>query len=66
MQVCKITFSLFDSQALAIDQTDAWSVHTIAHINEMKAEVKKGLAFMKETEANWKVNFLIASLKKKS
>uniref|UniRef100_A0A663EIZ6 Tetratricopeptide repeat protein 38 n=1 Tax=Aquila chrysaetos chrysaetos TaxID=223781 RepID=A0A663EIZ6_AQUCH len=41
-------------EALAINQTDAWSVHTIAHVNEMKAEVKKGLEFMKETETNWK------------
>uniref|UniRef100_A0A663M7N4 Tetratricopeptide repeat protein 38 n=1 Tax=Athene cunicularia TaxID=194338 RepID=A0A663M7N4_ATHCN len=50
-------------EALALNQTDAWSVHTIAHINEMKAEVKKGLEFMKETEANWKVKILVASLK---
>ncbi|NWU67965.1 TTC38 protein, partial [Pterocles burchelli] len=41
-------------EALAINKTDAWSVHTVAHINEMKAEVKKGLEFMKETENNWK------------
>jgi len=47
---------------LAINRTDAWSVHTIAHVNEMKAEVKKGLEFMKETETNWKVNILVASL----
>ncbi|OXB80245.1 UNVERIFIED_CONTAM: hypothetical protein H355_009965, partial [Colinus virginianus] len=41
-------------EALDINRTDAWSVHTIAHVNEMKAEVEKGLAFMKETEDNWK------------
>ncbi|XP_025946707.1 tetratricopeptide repeat protein 38 isoform X3 [Apteryx rowi] len=41
-------------EALAVNKTDAWSVHTIAHVNEMKAEVEKGLAFMKETETNWK------------
>ncbi|NXU58977.1 TTC38 protein, partial [Turnix velox] len=47
-------------EALAINRTDAWSVHTIAHINEMKAEVKKGLEFMKETEANWKNGDMLA------
>ncbi|NXL36414.1 TTC38 protein, partial [Glaucidium brasilianum] len=47
-------------EALAINQTDAWSVHTIAHVNEMKAEVKKGLEFMKETEANWKNSDMLA------
>ncbi|XP_068024225.1 tetratricopeptide repeat protein 38 [Melanerpes formicivorus] len=47
-------------EALAINQTDAWSVHTIAHIHEMKAEVKKGLDFMKGTEANWKNSDMLA------
>ncbi|XP_051628523.1 tetratricopeptide repeat protein 38 isoform X3 [Manacus candei] len=47
-------------EALAINQTDAWSVHTIAHVNEMKADVKKGLEFMKETETNWKNSDMLA------
>ncbi|NXO30363.1 TTC38 protein, partial [Cisticola juncidis] len=47
-------------EALAINQTDAWSVHTIAHVNEMKAEVEKGLKFMKETEKNWKSSDMLA------
>uniref|UniRef100_A0A8C0JB41 Tetratricopeptide repeat protein 38 n=1 Tax=Chelonoidis abingdonii TaxID=106734 RepID=A0A8C0JB41_CHEAB len=42
------------NEALAINQSDAWSVHTIAHINEMKADLKNGLTFMKQTENNWK------------
>jgi hypothetical protein len=33
-------------------------VHTIAHIHEMRAEVKDGLEFMKCSEAHWKVWFL--------
>ncbi|KAH0616378.1 hypothetical protein JD844_027423, partial [Phrynosoma platyrhinos] len=41
-------------EALAINQRDAWSVHTIAHVNEMKADLKSGLAFMSQTESNWK------------
>ncbi|XP_039242511.1 tetratricopeptide repeat protein 38 isoform X2 [Pipra filicauda] len=47
-------------EALAVNQTDAWSVHTIAHVNEMKADVKKGLEFMKETETNWKNSDMLA------
>ncbi|XP_009707212.1 PREDICTED: tetratricopeptide repeat protein 38, partial [Cariama cristata] len=47
-------------EALAINQTDAWSVHTIAHIHEMKAEVKKGLEFMEQTETNWKNSDMLA------
>ncbi|XP_019371489.1 PREDICTED: tetratricopeptide repeat protein 38-like isoform X1 [Gavialis gangeticus] len=42
------------NEALAINQTDAWSVHTIAHINEMKVNLNNGLTFMKQTENNWK------------
>lgn len=42
-------------QALTLNPTDAWSVHTVAHIHEMKAEVQAGLEFMGRSEQNWKV-----------
>ncbi|KAM9684588.1 tetratricopeptide repeat protein 38 isoform 3-T3 [Dama dama] len=42
-------------EALSINPTDAWSVHTIAHIHEMKAEVQEGLEFMQHSEAHWKI-----------
>uniref|UniRef100_A0A8I3N9Q0 Tetratricopeptide repeat protein 38 n=1 Tax=Canis lupus familiaris TaxID=9615 RepID=A0A8I3N9Q0_CANLF len=41
-------------EALSINPTDAWSVHTIAHIHEMKAEIKDGLEFMQRSETHWK------------
>ncbi|XP_059043266.1 tetratricopeptide repeat protein 38 isoform X2 [Mustela lutreola] len=41
-------------EALSINPTDAWSVHTIAHIHEMKAEIKDGVEFMQSSEAHWK------------
>ncbi|XP_060110128.1 tetratricopeptide repeat protein 38 [Heteronotia binoei] len=47
-------------EALAINQTDAWSVHTIAHVNEMKPDLKSGLDFMKQTENNWKDGDMLA------
>ncbi|KFQ42759.1 Tetratricopeptide repeat protein 38, partial [Nestor notabilis] len=47
-------------EALSVSKTDAWSAHTIAHVHEMKAELKQGLEFMKETETNWKNSDVLA------
>lgn len=47
-------------EALSINPTDAWSVHTVAHIHEMKAEVAAGLAFMQRSEADWKDSDMLA------
>ncbi|XP_075863029.1 tetratricopeptide repeat protein 38 isoform X4 [Microcebus murinus] len=47
-------------EALAINPTDAWSVHTIAHVHEMKAEVKEGLEFMQRSENHWKDSDMLA------
>ncbi|XP_063784949.1 tetratricopeptide repeat protein 38 isoform X2 [Pseudophryne corroboree] len=48
------------SEALAINQKDAWSVHTVAHVHEMKADVENGLSFMQKTENNWKGSDMLA------
>lgn len=42
-------------QGLALTPDDAWSVHAVAHIYEMKAEVDKGLEFMQSREKDWQV-----------
>lgn len=42
-------------QALSVNPADAWSVHTVAHIHEMKAEIRRGLDFMQRSETHWKV-----------
>ncbi|XP_047641927.1 tetratricopeptide repeat protein 38 isoform X3 [Phacochoerus africanus] len=47
-------------EALSIDPMDAWSVHTIAHIHEMKAEVQDGLEFMQRSETHWKESDMLA------
>ncbi|XP_031993863.1 tetratricopeptide repeat protein 38 [Hylobates moloch] len=47
-------------EALSINPTDAWSVHTIAHIHEMKAEIKDGLEFMQHSETLWKDSDMLA------
>lgn len=40
-------------EGLAMTRDDAWCVHSVAHVHEMKAEVDKGLAFMESTETDW-------------
>ena len=42
-------------QGLALTPDDAWAVHAVAHIYEMKAEVDKGLKFMEGREKDWQV-----------
>ncbi|XP_066446297.1 tetratricopeptide repeat protein 38 isoform X1 [Eleutherodactylus coqui] len=48
------------NEALAVDQKDCWSVHTVAHVHEMKADIEEGLSFMKQTENNWKGGDMLA------
>nr|XP_051684107.1 tetratricopeptide repeat protein 38 isoform X3 [Oryctolagus cuniculus] len=48
-------------KALSITPTDAWSVHTIAHVHEMRAEVQQGLEFMQHSETHWKDSDMLAS-----
>ncbi|KAF3689072.1 Tetratricopeptide repeat protein 38 [Channa argus] len=48
-------------EGLAMTPDDAWSVHSVAHVYEMKAEVDKGLKFMKSREKDWQVSDILAS-----
>ncbi|XP_076412623.1 tetratricopeptide repeat protein 38-like [Peromyscus maniculatus bairdii] len=48
-------------EALSVEPTDAWSVHTVAHVHEMRAEIKDGMEFMKNTEGHWKDSDMLAS-----
>lgn len=45
--------SLF--QGLALTPNDAWAVHAVAHVYEMRAEVDKSLKFMEGREKDWEV-----------
>ncbi|XP_069855930.1 tetratricopeptide repeat protein 38 [Dipodomys merriami] len=47
-------------EALSINPSDAWSVHTMAHIYEMRGAVKDGLEFMGGSEAQWKSSDMLA------
>uniref|UniRef100_A0A3Q3KC20 Tetratricopeptide repeat protein 38 n=1 Tax=Monopterus albus TaxID=43700 RepID=A0A3Q3KC20_MONAL len=48
-------------EGLALTPDDAWSVHSVAHVYEMKAEVDKGLKFMESREKDWQVCDVLAS-----
>ena len=42
-------------QGLALAPDDAWAVHSVAHVYEMRAEADKGLTFYQRTEKDWQV-----------
>ncbi|KAM9375880.1 tetratricopeptide repeat protein 38 isoform 2-T2 [Pholidichthys leucotaenia] len=48
-------------EGLALTPDDAWAVHVVAHIYEMKAELDKGLVFIEGKEKDWKVSNILAS-----
>ncbi|KAM3610020.1 uncharacterized protein V6R79_024066 [Siganus canaliculatus] len=48
-------------EGLAVTPDDAWSVHSVAHVYEMKAEVDKGLKFMESREKDWQTSDALAS-----
>lgn len=43
------------AQGLALTPDDAWAVHSVAHVYEMRADVDKGLSFIQKTEKDWQV-----------
>ncbi|KAI5623874.1 tetratricopeptide repeat protein 38 isoform X1, partial [Silurus asotus] len=47
-------------EGLALTPEDAWCVHSVAHVYEMKAEIEKGLKFMASTEKDWMVCDMLA------
>uniref|UniRef100_A0A7N8WPX8 Tetratricopeptide repeat protein 38 n=1 Tax=Mastacembelus armatus TaxID=205130 RepID=A0A7N8WPX8_9TELE len=47
-------------EGLALAPDDAWSVHSVAHVYEMTAEMDKGLKFMESREKDWQVSDVLA------
>ncbi|KAL9651543.1 hypothetical protein ABK040_001489 [Willaertia magna] len=41
-------------KALEINKTDAWAVHAMAHVKEMRGDIEGGIKFMLERENDWK------------
>ncbi|KAM6937066.1 tetratricopeptide repeat protein 38 [Xenentodon cancila] len=48
-------------EGLALTPEDAWSVHSVAHVYEMKAELDSGLKFMESREKDWQASDMVAS-----
>ncbi|XP_049580363.1 tetratricopeptide repeat protein 38 [Syngnathus scovelli] len=48
-------------EGLALVPDDAWSVHSVAHVYEMTAEVDKGLKFMEGREKAWQTSDMLAT-----
>lgn len=43
----------FGRRAVVIDPSDAWSVHSVAHVMEMQDRPHEGIAWIRENEAHW-------------
>ncbi len=43
----------FGRRAVAIDPSDAWSVHSVAHVMEMQGRPQDGIAWIRGNEAHW-------------
>ncbi|XP_029698014.1 tetratricopeptide repeat protein 38 isoform X1 [Takifugu rubripes] len=48
-------------EGLALTPDDAWAVHSLAHVYEMRAEVDKSLSFFERTEKDWQSADMLAS-----
>lgn len=48
-------------EGLALTPEDAWAVHSVAHVYEMRADIDKGLKFLETREKDWQVSDMLAS-----
>jgi tetratricopeptide (TPR) repeat protein len=46
--------------ALALEPTDGWAVHAVAHVMEMGGRAGEGVVFLSRREADWSVGALLA------
>lgn len=43
----------FGTEAVALDPRDAWAVHAVAHVHEMRGDVERGVPWLRDTAADW-------------
>ena len=43
----------FGTEAVTLDPRDAWAVHAVAHVNEMRGDVERGVPWLRDTAADW-------------
>jgi tetratricopeptide (TPR) repeat protein len=40
-------------EAVALDPRDGWAVHAVAHVNEMRGDVKTGIPWLRDSADSW-------------
>ena len=40
-------------EAVSLDPRDAWAVHAVAHVNEMRGDVKSGIPWLRDSADSW-------------
>jgi tetratricopeptide (TPR) repeat protein len=40
-------------EAVSLDPRDAWAVHAVAHVNEMRGDVKTGIPWLSDSAGSW-------------
>lgn len=43
----------FGTEAVALDPRDAWAVHAVAHVHEMRGDVERGVPWLRDTAHDW-------------
>jgi tetratricopeptide (TPR) repeat protein len=43
----------FGTEAVALDGRDAWAVHAVAHVHEMRGDVERGVPWLRDSAQDW-------------
>jgi len=43
----------FGTEAVDLDPRDAWAVHAVAHVHEMRGDVDRGMPWLRDTAEGW-------------
>lgn len=43
----------FGTEAVSLDPRDAWAVHAVAHVHEMRGDVERGVPWLRDTAHDW-------------
>lgn len=43
----------FGSEAVSLDPRDAWAVHAVAHVHEMRGDIERGVPWLRDSAQDW-------------
>jgi tetratricopeptide (TPR) repeat protein len=43
----------FGTEAVALEPRDAWAVHAVAHVHEMRGDVERGMPWLRDSAHDW-------------